>query len=87
MKKKEWIPYILVLIALIIGAFYDYQITDFFYDKENLIGILFERFLLLPVQLMIVITMCMCKRIYHNRIYLLLGFIYDSRFHPLLCTY
>ena len=39
MKKKEWIPYILVLIALIIGAFYDYQITDFFYDKENLIDI------------------------------------------------
>lgn len=75
MKKKEWIPYILALIALIIGAFYDYQITDFFYDQENLIGILFERFLLIPVQLMIVITMCMCKRIYHNRIYLLLGWV------------
>lgn len=73
MKKKEWIPYILALIALIIGAFYDYQITDFFYDKGNLIGILFERFLLIPVQMMIVITMCMCKRIYQNKAYLILG--------------
>lgn len=75
MKKKEWIPYIFAIIALIAGAFYDYQITDFFYDPGNLIGIVFERFLLIPVQMMIVITMCMLERVYHNKIYALLGFV------------
>lgn len=58
MKKKEWIPYLIGLTALLIGAFYDYQITDFLYHKGSLLGIFFERIVLLPVQLVVVITMC-----------------------------
>lgn len=32
MKKKEWIPVVLALLLLVIGARYDYQITDFLYQ-------------------------------------------------------
>lgn len=66
MKKKDAIPYILAIFALLIGAFYDYQITNALYRTDSILGILFERFALLPVQLMVVITMCMLARSKHR---------------------
>lgn len=62
MKKKEWIPYGIAIVLLFIGAFYDYQITDALYHRAYGISMLFERFLLIPVQSIVIITMCMIQR-------------------------
>lgn len=72
MKKKEWIPYLIAILALILGACYDYQITDALYHK-NIIAMLFERLGPLFIQMMVVITMCMLHRMYLHRTYLVLA--------------
>ena len=74
MKKKEWIPYLIAITALMIGAFYDYQITDTLFHK-NLIAILFERLGPLFIQMMVVVTMCMLHRFYQHGAYLLPAWI------------
>lgn len=61
MKKKEWIPYGIAIIILMIGAVYDYQVTDALYGKLPLFGMIFERFLLLPMQSIVVVTLCMVQ--------------------------
>lgn len=75
MKKKEWIPYLIAVCALLIGAFYDYQITDVLYQKENIIAMLFEWLGPLFVQMVAVVTMCMLHRYLEHRAYLLLAWI------------
>ena len=75
MKKKEWIPVVLALLLLVTGARYDYQITDFLYQLLPVTGRIFERFLLIPVQLMTVITMAMLFRTKRNAFYLLIGYV------------
>lgn len=69
MKKKEWIPYGIAIIALVIGACYDYQITDFFHQNKNIIAIAFERFGPLFVQIIAMITMGLLHRIYDRKLY------------------
>lgn len=74
MQKKEWIPVGLALLLLVIGARYDYQITDTLYQLLPVTGMIFERFLLIPVQMMTVIAMAMLFRVKGNAFYLLIGY-------------
>lgn len=74
MNKKEWIPYIIALVALVIGAIYDYQITDALYAPDHLVAIFFERIILLPLIFMVTIAMCMQARVKASLWYLLLGY-------------
>lgn len=75
MKKREWIPYIIVVFALLTGAFYDYQITNFFYQKAPLFGLLFERFILIPVIMVPVVTFMFLYQEQHKWYYLLFAFL------------
>lgn len=74
MQKKEWIPVGLALLLLVVGARYDYQITDTLYQLLPVTGMIFERFLLIPVQMMTVIAMAMLFRVKGNAFYLLIGY-------------
>ena len=78
MQKKEWIPVGLALLLLVIGALYDYQITDTLYQLLPVTGMIFERFLLIPVQMMTVIAMAMLFRVKGNAFYLLIGYVAAS---------
>ena len=74
MQKKEWIPVGAALLLLAFGAVYDYQITDTLYQTLPMTGMIFERFLLLPVQMMTVLAMAMLFRVKKNAFYLLIGY-------------
>ena len=80
MQKKEWIPVGAALLLLAFGAVYDYQITDTLYQTLPMTGMIFERFLLLPVQMMTVLAMAMLFRVKKNAFYLLIGYA-----HPTIC--
>ena len=75
MKKKELIPYLIAICALLIGACYDYQITDALYQKQNIIAMAFERLGPLFVQMIAVVTMCMLHRYMEHKSYLFLAWI------------
>ena len=74
MQKKEWIPVGAALLLLAFGAVYDYQITDTLYQTLPMTGMIFERFLLLPVQMMTVLAMAMLFRVKKNAFYLVIGY-------------
>ena len=59
MAHKDYLPYGIAFIVLFIGAFYDYPITDMLYHKASLFGIFFERIALIPIQSVVMFTMCM----------------------------
>lgn len=75
MKKKEIIPYVLAFIALGIGAFYDYAITDALYMRLPLLGLVFERFALIPIQLLVVFTLLLLWQRKGNALFLLLSYV------------
>lgn len=74
MKAKEGIPYVIAIIALIIGAFLDYQITDTLYQKVPFIGEFFERIVLIPIQFVVAVALVMLHRKYHHRVFLILAY-------------
>ncbi len=53
---KICIPYIIAIIMLCIGSFYDYTITDALYGKLPWISNIFERFLLVPIISVSIVT-------------------------------
>lgn len=73
--KKAFVvlPYILAIMALVIGAFYDYQITDTLYGSMPYIALFFEKIFLIPIQFVVVFTMCLLYRDRRNKFYLLLA--------------
>lgn len=73
MKKRELIPYGIALLMLLIGAFYDYQITDALFRPTSIFGIFFARIILVPIQSMVIITIAMLYRKYHHVIFLFMG--------------
>ena len=75
MKLKEMIPYIFVALALVVGTFYDYQITDTLFGNLRYVGLFFERFALLPIEIVVTITMCMLYRTKKHVGFLLLSYI------------
>lgn len=75
MKRNEWIPYVIALVALLIGAFQDYQITDTLFQSVPYIGVLFERFVLVPIELVLTFTMCMLYTMNHQYRYIVLAYI------------
>lgn len=64
MSYRKYIPYGVAFLLLFVGAFYDYQLTDLLYHKASLFGLFFERILLIPIQSVVMFTMCMlyCQR-------------------------
>ncbi|MEG2543087.1 MAG: phosphatase PAP2 family protein [Longicatena sp.] len=74
MKVKAMIPYGIGILACLIGAFYDYQITDTLYQSIPWLGIFFERFVLIPIQFVIVISFTMLYRKYKNIIFIIFGY-------------
>lgn len=85
MKKRLWmIPYSIVILAMIIATFYDYEITNVLYNSIPYIQTLFERVMLLPIQLIIAITLCMLFLIKHGKIYVVAAYfamlyvVYDT---------
>lgn len=62
MRNEEWknlFPYIIACIALGIGTFYDYQITQSLYQSMPIISTFFERLMLIPLLSIIAITLVM----------------------------
>lgn len=81
MRKKEWIPYLLGGIVLVVASIYDYQITDTLYMKLPWLGMVFERFLLIPIILIPAFTfMCHYQQKKQIRYFVLalLGCLYSS---------
>lgn len=74
MKIKEGIPYGIAILALVVGTFYDYQITDTLFHSVPYIGVFFERFALLPIIIVVSITMCMLYTQRRQVAYLLLAY-------------
>ena len=67
LKHHYWLrflPYGITIIGLGIGAFYDYPIDHFLYDPNNLLGLFFERLILLPIVLILPITFYMLYRLH-----------------------
>ncbi len=55
-RMKSWIwliPYLLAVLSLWLIAPYDLMINQFLYQRDHPLAILFERFVLLPVELLI----------------------------------
>lgn len=75
LKKREWIPYVLALLALVVGACYDYQIDAFLYNPHSIFGNVFERIVLIPIEYIVILTMCMLYRKYRNPLFILLEII------------
>lgn len=72
MKIRVFFPYIIVIIMLITGTFFDYQIDAFLYDPTNLFGIFFEEIILIPFMLLLPLTMALLYRVHRHICYLLL---------------
>lgn len=74
-RKKEFIPYGIAIVMLLIATFYDYQITDALYNPTSIIGIFFARIALLPVQSMVLITIALLYKKRHNILLIGMGAI------------
>lgn len=73
LTKYDVIPYVLASIALVVGAFYDYQITSFFYHPQSIYGVFFEQYALLPVLYLAMLTMGLLWQRKKHILYLLLA--------------
>lgn len=73
MKKREFIPYGIAMLVMLLGVFYDYAFTNFLYDPSSLFGNFFARFALLPIQSMLVIMFVMLFRLKGHIVFLLIG--------------
>lgn len=78
MKKRYMIPYGIVLVALLIASFFDYEITAALYMPEQIFGIIFERFVLIPVAMILPITCYMLYRVHKSYGYLLAFILANS---------
>ncbi|MGX8834823.1 phosphatase PAP2 family protein [Amedibacillus sp. YH-ame6] len=74
MKIKECIPYLIAFIALFVGVFYDYQITDALHESVPFVGLVFERIVLIPIEGVVMFTMCLLYRKYHKLWILILAY-------------
>lgn len=82
LEKRMWLrilPYSITCIGLFIGAFYDYPIDQFLYDPNNLLGIFFERFVLVPIVMVLPISFFAFYRL-HKQMWQLAAYV-------LSCTY
>lgn len=62
MKKellKTVLPYGIAIVLLLIGSFYDYQITNALHGRLPYSGVFFERLILIPLQSMVIVTFAM----------------------------
>lgn len=75
MTKKEWIPLIIAVIMLMIGSVYDYVITDTLYMSFPLIGMIFERILLFPIEWIVVFTLLLLYQTKRKKVFIGLAFI------------
>lgn len=75
MTRKDFIPYLFAILALIFGTFFDYSITDVLYQPNSLFAIMFERLVLLPIQFMVMFTICLLYRRYHHIIFPVLAIL------------
>ena len=79
MKKTHpcwfFLPYLIAMIFLFIGAFYDYAITDALHGMWPLLGRSFERIVLIPVQMMIPVTFCIFYVVHQKRWSLVAGML------------
>lgn len=78
MKTETWkmvLPYIVAVLLLGIGSFYDYQITDLLHGTLPYTGIFFERIILIPLQSMVIVTFLMAYAVKHQWWYLLCAII------------
>lgn len=76
MKKKIYIiPYGIAILALLFAAFYDYEITNTLHNSMPLIQVLFERIVLIPIQLVVAITLCMLFQIKRRNGYCVAAYI------------
>lgn len=73
MKKRELIPYGIAILMLLIGALYDYQITDALFRPTSVFGIFFARIMLVPIQSMVIITIAMLYRKHQHILFLFMG--------------
>lgn len=69
MSKKEYIPYGIALLALLIATLYDYPITAALYHSSSIFGIVFARLVLVPIEYVVVFTMCMLCVHYHRLLF------------------
>ena len=74
-KKWIWLPYAIGCLALVIGTFYDYTITDFLYKKMPYFGIFFEKIALFPLIVMVSFSFAIFARFYRNKLWEIVSFI------------
>ena len=72
---KKYIPYGVSAIILLIASFYDYQITDYLYQTMPFTGMLFERFMLLPVWSLVLITFIILAIVKEKKYYHILALL------------
>lgn len=65
------IPYLIALGALLAGAFYDYQMTDALYGKLPIFDMIFEKIILFPIEMVVVVTLCLWYRSKRNPLFLI----------------
>lgn len=75
MTKKEYIPIILATLMLLLGSAYDYIITDYLYMSMPTLGMIFERFLLFPIEWIILFTMVLLYKSNNNKKFLLFAIL------------
>lgn len=72
MKKRNllcYLPYGFVLLGLLIATFYDYPIDAYLYQPNNLFGLFFERFILIPLALSVPLCFFAFYRLYQEKRY------------------
>lgn len=82
MRKISWLtylPYGVAVLFFVIATFWDYQIDAYLYSPQHALGFFFERFVLIPITMMVPIACYAQYRV--NRTYLfLMGYIVSSMY-------
>lgn len=76
-SRNKWIylPYLIFTALLVIATFYDLSINCFLYDPNHLPSLFFERFVLIPPECLIPLTLMAFSRIYQKKILALTALI------------
>lgn len=74
MIKKRYV-FILCFILLILASFYDLSINQFLYQPHNLFGIIFQRYILIIIVMILPFTTMIFYRLYAKWYYLIINFI------------
>lgn len=69
--KYWWLPYTIAIIALCIGTFFDYAIDAYLYDPANMMGIIFERYILCFFIAGLTFVFTMLRRLHKRVLYLI----------------